>query len=111
MDHQLHEHCRSQIYLRQSFAHYIVYCIIICYWYSETIYSIIEVDDDKIIEYDIQPIHLSQPANIKNGDQVYVIQHPRGGSLAFSSSESTVNSESVHVYTVCVRVCGVFVYI
>ena len=67
-------------------------------------YSIIEVDDDKIIEYDIQPIHLSQPANIKNGDQVYVIQHPRGGSLAFSSSESTVNSECVHVYTVCVHV-------
>ena len=74
-------------------------------------YSILEVDDDKIIDHDIQPIHLSKPANIKNGDQVYVIQHPRGSSLAFYSSESIVESECMYVhmymciYFMCVFVC------
>ena len=86
----------SNLPLSKFFA---LYCIL--YYHLLLVqrdYSIIEVDDDKIIEYDIQPIHLSQPANIKDGDQVYVIQHPRGGSLAFSSSESTVNSECVRVH-------------
>ena len=56
-------------------------------------YSIIEVDENKTDELDIQPIHLSKPADIKNDDQIYVIQHPRGGHLAFSSSESKVQSK------------------
>ena len=69
-------------------------------------YSIVEVDDGKIVDYDIQPIHLSHPADIKNGDQVYVIQHPRGGSLAFSSSQSIVESVCLCVCVcVCVYVC------
>ena len=41
---------------------------------------------------DIDPIFMF-PTDIKTGDQVYVIQHPRGGDLAFSSSESTVLGE------------------
>ena len=69
--------------------------------YTQLNYSVVEVNEDKIIDYDIQPFHLFHPADIKNGDQVYVIQHPRGGSLAFSSSESIV--ESVHV---CVCACA-----
>ena len=60
-------------------------------------YSVLEVDDDKIIDYDIQPIHLSQPADIKDGDKVYVVQHPRGRSLTFSSSESIVESEYIYM--------------
>ena len=86
-------------------------------------YSVVEVNEDKIKDYDIQPIHLSCAPDIKNGDQVYIIQHPRGGSLAFSSSESIVKCVcvlgacvlgacvlsvcvlSVCVLSVCVCVC------
>ena len=46
-----------------------------------------------IIDQDIQPIHLSKPPNLKTGDQIYVIQHPRGGQLTFSPSESVVDGE------------------
>ena len=54
-----------------------------------------------MIDYDIQPIHLSQPANIKNGDQVYVVQHPRGKSLTFFSSESIVEGEYIYIFVWC----------
>jgi len=53
-------------------------------------YSIIEINDEKTNDLGIEPIFLTNPADIKNGDQVYVIQHPLGGRLAFSSSESIV---------------------
>ena len=39
---------------------------------------------------DIEPIYLMYLADIRTDDQVYVIQHPRGGKLAFSSSQCTV---------------------
>ena len=42
---------------------------------------------------DIDPIQFMFPAEINTGDQVYVLQHPRGGDLAFSSSDSTVLGE------------------
>ena len=94
MNHQQHKHCKCQNLRLSKF--YKLYCKLYnLLLLIQQDYSIMEVDDNKIIEYDIQPIHLSQPANIKNGDQVYVIQHPRGGSLAFSSSDSTVKSECV----------------
>ena len=44
-------------------------------------------------QLDIEPIRFMYPADIKSDDQVYVIQHPRGGKLAFSSSQCTVLSE------------------
>ncbi|XP_065911833.1 uncharacterized protein [Dysidea avara] len=62
---------------------------------SKLDYTIIEIDESKMKEpetkkpLDIDPIFMF-PTDIKTGDQVYVIQHPRGGDLAFSSSESTV---------------------
>ena len=77
---------------------------ILTFVHTQLDYSIVEVNDDKMIDYDIQPMHLSQPADIKSGDQVYVIQHPRGGSLAFSSSESIVQSEYMCIF-VCVCAC------
>jgi len=59
-------------------------------------YTVIEIDENKMKEpgtnnpLDIDPIQFMFPAEINTGDQVYVFQHPRGGDLAFSSSDSTV---------------------
>jgi len=53
-------------------------------------YGIIEINDEKMNDLDIEPIFLTKPADIKNGNQVYVIQHPLGGCLAISSSDSIV---------------------
>jgi len=55
-------------------------------------YSIIEINDEITNDLDIEPIFLTKPAEVTNGDQVYVIQHPLGGRLAISS-ESIVEGE------------------
>lgn len=71
-------------------------------------YSLIEIDENKLVDpktnksLDINSIQLIRPADIKGGDQIYVIQHPRGEQLAFSSSESVVISKTL---CVCVRAC------
>ena len=64
-------------------------------------YSLIEIDDNKLVDpktnksLDINSIQLIRPADIKEGDQIYVLQHPRGEQLAFSSSESVVISKAL----------------
>ena len=62
-------------------------------------YALVEIDEEKLVDprtkksLDVNPIHLTRPADIREGDQIYVIQHPRGEQLAFSSSDSIVLSE------------------
>lgn len=56
----------------------------------------IEIDENKLVDpktsssLDISPLQMIRPAAIKGGDQIYVIQHPRGEQLAFSASDSLV---------------------
>ena len=59
-----------------------------------------EISGSKLVDpttnkpLDINPFHMTRPTDInKEGDQIYVIQHPRGEPLAFSSSESIVRSK------------------
>ena len=61
-----------------------------------------EVDESKLVDpttnksLDINPFQMIRPADIHNeGDQIYVIQHPRGEQLAFSSSNSVVQSKEL----------------
>ena len=60
-------------------------------------YTVIEIDVDKVaasgVQIDSQSIDLNQPAAIKDKDQVYVVQHPCGKDLAFTSSDVEVSSE------------------
>ena len=64
--------------------------------YIQLDYTLVEIDEDKLVDsktnrsLDISPMQLIRPADIKEGDQIYVIQHPRGEQLAFSSSDSIV---------------------
>jgi len=53
-------------------------------------YSIIEVNDERMNDLDIEPIFLTKPTDIKNGDHVYAIQHLLGVCLAISSTDSIV---------------------
>ncbi|XP_065900703.1 uncharacterized protein [Dysidea avara] len=63
---------------------------------TELDYTIIEIDETKMKDpetgkrLDIEPIYLMYPADIRTDDQIYVIQHPRGGKLTFSPSQCTV---------------------
>ena len=67
--------------------------------YVQLDYTLVEIDEDKLVDsktnksLDISPMQLIRPADIKEGDQIYVIQHPRGEQLAFSSSASIVLSK------------------
>ena len=61
-----------------------------------------EVDESKLVDpttnksLDINPFQMIRPVDIhKEGDQIYVIQHPRGEQLAFSSSNSVVQSKEL----------------
>ena len=64
--------------------------------YIQLDYTLVEIDEDKLVDsktnrsLDISPMQLIRPADIKEGDQIYVIQHPRGKQLAFLSSDSIV---------------------
>jgi len=50
----------------------------------------VEIQEGKLKELvNIEPITLEYPAPIKHGDQIYVIQHPRGRPAEFSSSNCT----------------------
>ena len=63
-----------------------------------------EIDENKLVDpktkksLDINPFQMTRPTDInKEGDQIYVIQHPRGEQLAFSSSDSVVQSKILAV--------------
>ena len=62
-------------------------------------YSVIEINENELKDpytntpLNINPLQLTSPVNIKDNDQVHVIQHPRGGELSLSSSESYVESK------------------
>ena len=64
----------------------------------------LEINESKLVDpatnkpLDINPFQMTRPTDInKEGDQIYVIQHPRGERLAFSSSDSVVRSKILAV--------------
>ena len=62
-------------------------------------YTLIEIDENELVDkktnksLNIEPMQLMRPPNIKRGDHIYVLQHPRGDEFSFSSSESIVLGE------------------
>ena len=64
-----------------------------CYlFHSQLDFTIVKLTDAKLKDVDtsqlldIEPINFSKPADIKNMDQIYVIQYPHNGSLSLSAS-------------------------
>ena len=75
--------------------------VLTTYMYVQLDFALIEVDDSKLVDprskrsLDIISIQMTRPANVREGDQIYVIQHPRGEQIAFSSSDSVVLSKTL----------------
>ena len=62
------------------------------YTHPQLDFTIIRLNDANLVDMytnqllDINPINLSRPADIKNKDQIYVIQYPHNGNLSLSAS-------------------------
>ena len=75
--------------------------VLTTYIYMQLDFALIEVDDSKLVDpttkrsLDINSIQMIRPADVREGDQIYVIQHPRGEQIAFSSSDSVVLSKTL----------------
>ena len=77
-----------------TYVKYIIdnHMLLFAYILTQLDFTIVRLTDAKLKDtgtgqsLDINPIILSRPADIKNRDQIYVIQYPHGGNLSLSAS-------------------------
>ena len=66
--------------------------LLFVYTHTQLDFTIVRLTDAKLKDIDtgqsldINPIILSKPADIRNRDQIYVIQYPYSGNLSLSAS-------------------------
>jgi len=56
----------------------------------------VKLDKEKLQQFapnDLEPMDLNDPADIKHGDQIYIVQHPNLRPTEFSSSPCTTLGE------------------